>query len=194
MKDTMLRLIPFFLFSALSIAHGATIPPMVVTVTNAGGKVVYEGKTGANGAFATGNLEPGNYVVQFTSKKTPEKGAKFALSAVAGKNNVSSDSVAGERFTDPGVAMKIALAANSKITGQVAPAGMQTQPMASGKGKAKVDGPVKIINGKRYIWVRPQTSSLDGGQWVEENEAAAAQGSTRVLQSPQQPKTSGMRY
>jgi hypothetical protein len=187
------------LLPALSIAYAATIPTMEVTVTNAAGKVAYKGTTGANGTFVTGNLEPGNYVVEFDSKAKIAKGTSFAMSATAGKNIVSADSVAGEKFFNPGIAMRISVAGNMKLTGQVAPAGTlskQTQTTASGNGKSKYSGPVKIVNGKRYIWVLPYTGSVSGGHWVEEGspEALQAEG-VSGMQNSQPAKTSNpMKY
>ena len=155
---------------------------MQVTVKDAADKIVYKGTTTANGTFATGNLAPGNYVVVFDAKDKIDKGAKFALNATAGKYTVSADSEAGQKFVDQGVAMKVTVASSTKITGQVAPAGTlpkQTQTAASGKTK-KWNGPTKIVNGKRYIWIRPQTSSLGGGQWVEEGSPEAIQAESGV--------------
>jgi hypothetical protein len=187
------------LLPALSFVHAATIPAMEVTVTNAAGKVAYKGTISANGTFATGNLEPGNYVVEFDSKAKIAKGTNFAMSATAGKNTVSSDSVLGEKFINPGVAMRISVSGNMKITGQVAPAGTlskQPQTAASRNGKSKYSGPVKIVNGKRYIWVLPHSGSVEGGHWVEEGspEAMQAEGISGI-QNNQPAKTSNpMRY
>jgi hypothetical protein len=170
---------------------------MEVTVTNAAGKVAYKGTTSANGAFTTGNLEPGNYVVEFDSKAKIARGTNFALSATAGKNTVSSDSVAGEKFVSPGMAMRIAVSGSTKITGMVAPAGSlpkQTQAAANPKGK-KWDGPTKIVNGKKYIWIHPQASSLSGGHWVEEGSPEAIQAETNMVEGSQTaPRSSGMKY
>jgi hypothetical protein len=191
MKNTKI-LFWLLLLPAISFMHGATVPPMQVTVTNAAGKVLYKGTTSANGTFATGNLEPGNYVVQFDSKAKIAKGAKFALSASAGKYTVSADSEAGEKFVDPGVAMRVTVASSTKITGQVAAAGSlpkQTQAAPSGK---KYSGPVKIINGKRYIWVLPHTGSVEGGHWVEEGSPEAMQAEGGEVRTNAPPVRSSM--
>lgn len=183
----------------LSNAHGAAIPAMDVTVTSGGGKVVYKGTTNASGAFATGKLEPGTYVVQFVSRKSAAKNTKLSVTLTDGKNNVSADSVTGDRFADPGVVMKLSLETKVTVSGQIAPAGShpaQTQSAASANTKAKVDDrPVKIINGKRYVWVVPNTGSVAGGHWVEESQAAQ-NGNTRVLQKTNQtaPSSSSMHY
>lgn len=184
------------LLPAFSFAYAATIPSMEVTVTNAAGKVAYKGTISSDGSFATGNLEPGNYVVQFDAKGKIAKGAKFALSATAGKYNVSSDSVEGGKFVDSGVAMRISVAGKTKITGQVAAAGTlarQAQAGSNGNTKSKYTGPVKMINGKRHIWVTPHTGSVEGGHWVEEGSPEAAAG-TRVQQPNQPPQQAGMKY
>lgn len=193
---TQTILLSLLLLPALSLTRGATVPTMQVTVTNAGGKVVYQGTTSANGAFATGKLEPGNYVVQFISKKAAAKDSKLSLTLTDGKNNVGADAVAGDRFADPGVAMKLTVEAKVAVTGQVAPAGShpaQTQSVASASTKAKTSAPVKIINGKRYVWVVPNTGSVSGGHWVEESVAAQGE-NTRLLQrNPPSQSSNGMR-
>jgi hypothetical protein len=196
MKNTKV-LLWLLLLPAFSFMYAATVPPMQVTVTNAAGKVLYKGTTTANGTFATGNLEPGNYVVQFDSKGKIAKGAKFALSASAGKYTVSADSEPGEKFVDPGVAMRVTVASSTKITGQVAPAGTlpkQTQAVAGGNTK-KWNGPTKIINGKRYIWVVPYTGSVIGGHWVEEGspEAMQAENGGSIQGTPQPRSQAPMR-
>jgi hypothetical protein len=186
-----------FVLPALSFVHASIMPAMEVTVTNAAGKVAYKGTTSANGTFATGNLEPGNYVVEFDSKAKIAKGTNFLLSATAGKNTVGSDSVPGERFVNPGMAMRISVSGNTKITGSVAPAGSvpkQTQTAANGKAK-KWDGPTKIVNGKKYIWIHPQTSTLSGGHWVEEGSPEAIQAQTNMVEGSQPaPRNSSMKY
>src|SRR5205085_5434003 len=133
-----------------SIASAASIPALHVTVTNAAGKVAYKGTINSNGTFSTGSLAPGDYVVQFDSKSKVAKGNRFAISATAGKNPVGWNSVEGEKLVEPGIAVKIKVEKNSKITGQVAPAGtLSTQTAAANGGstKSKYSGPVKIING-----------------------------------------------
>jgi hypothetical protein len=120
MKNTtryILLSLPLFL---ISLGYGATVPTMDVTVSSANGKVAYKGTTNANGIFATGNVEPGNYVVEFHSKSAAVKGSKFGIAVSAGKNTVSADAVAGEKLAANGVAMKVAVTAGTKITGQVA--------------------------------------------------------------------------
>ena len=85
MKNTtrnILLSLPLFLSS---LGYGATVPTMDVTVSSANGKVAYKGTTNANGIFATGNLEPGNYVVEFHSKSAAVKGSKFGIAVSAGK-------------------------------------------------------------------------------------------------------------
>jgi hypothetical protein len=85
----------------------------------------------------------------------------------AGKKKVAADTVAGEKFAAGGVAMKVDVGAGLNITGQVASAGA-------------ADANVKIIKGKRYVWVKGgETGSNIGGHWVEEGSRAA--GNARTL-------------
>ena len=51
---------------AAGMAQGG-VSPVNVIVSDAGGKPAFQGMTNANGTFATTNLTPGNYVVQFKS-------------------------------------------------------------------------------------------------------------------------------
>ena len=167
MKTTMKILLPLLFIAVASLCHAAALPTLDVKISDAAGKVVYQGKTNASGTFATGNLQPGNYVVQFTAKNTSPKG-KYALSVTAGKNEMSADAVAVERFADPGVAMKVAVPSATKITGGVNAGGKAVASTgAAGKANVKDDREVKMINGKPHVWVLPNTGSVSGGHWVE---------------------------
>jgi len=163
MKNLSRNILLSLLALAASGAYGASLPAMDVTVSNPSGKLVYKGKVAANGTFSTGKLEPGNYVVEFNSKTPGPKGAQYAVVVSAGKKKVSADAVPGEKFAAGGVAMKVDVGPGLNLTGQVA-AGAITAP---GQSNARV----KIVNGKRYVWVGPETGSNMGGRWVEEGEA-----------------------
>ena len=146
---------------ALTIAHAAlafgALPQLNVIVSDASGKAAYKGTTDPRGTFATGTLQPGNYVVQFNSKSAEMKGKNYALFVSAGKKKVTADSVAGEKFTAGGVAMKIDVGAGLNITGQVTP-GLET----------KLDK-----NGKRMVWIPKMTGSNLPAHWAEEDSAEA---------------------
>ncbi len=92
-------------FSSMAFAAGDR--PMDVVVMNATGKVAFKGKTAGNGTFATGKLEPGNYVVQLNSKDASVKGAQYMVVVSAGKRKISADAVAGEKLMAGGVALKV---------------------------------------------------------------------------------------
>lgn len=132
---------------------------MEVTVSTAAGKVAFKGKTSTDGSFATGKLEPGSYVVQFSSTNATVKGQAYMVVVGAGKKKVSTESLAGEKFAAGGVAMKIDVGAGTNIAGQITDA-----RQAGAQGNSKV----KIVNGKRYVWQGPETGSNTGGRWVEE--------------------------
>jgi hypothetical protein len=158
-RNTMLSL----LLVGASAAFGG-VPSMNVTVFNARGQVVFKGATNANATFVTGNLEPGNYVVQFNSKSGAAKGNQYLLVISSGKKKVIADAVAGEKFTAGGVAMRLEVGPGLNIAGQVA-----NEQAVSLEGNPKV----KVINGRRYFWVTAETGSNLGGRWVEEGLAKA---------------------
>lgn len=142
-------------------AYSASVPALDVTVSDKGGKVAFKGKTNAQGTFATTQLTPGNYIVQFNSKNGALKGNQYAIVVSAGKKKVNADGVSGEKFAAGGVAMKVDVGAGMKVTGQVVDA------------KSQSNANVKIINGKRYVWVAGETGSNLGGRWVEEGSVSA---------------------
>jgi hypothetical protein len=142
------------LLSFLFVATGfAAVPEMKVIVSDANGNLVFKGTTNANSTFATGNLQPGNYVVQFNSNSKSVKGNQYLLVVSAGKKKVTANSVPGEMFNDAGVAMRVGVGKGLKITGKIAS--------------------VRLIDGKRYVWVAGETGSNLGGHWVEESVADA---------------------
>ncbi|MDQ6912431.1 MAG: carboxypeptidase-like regulatory domain-containing protein [Verrucomicrobiota bacterium] len=153
------------LFSFLLLATSAAyaVPSMHVTVSDPNGKPAYRGATNADGTFATGNLPPSQYVVQFTSKDAAATKDQYLLVISAGKKNLISNTFAGEKFTSGGAAVKLDLAAVGKISGQV----VSAQALAAAK--------VRIINGKRYRWVEAETGSNLRGHLAEEGRAGAHQ-------------------
>src|ERR1700730_8655499 len=132
MKKTIPSLVLSLLLAAVAIASGG-IPPVNVVVSDKGGKAAFKGATNTSGTFATSKLQPGNYVVQFTSSSAELKGKQYAVVVSAGKKKVSAN-VAGEKFAGGGVAMKVDVGAGLNITGQVA---AQTGP-TSKDGKKKM--------------------------------------------------------
>ena len=108
------------LFLVVAAGANGAIPPVNVTVSDAGGKLAYKGATKNNGAFATEKLQPGKYVVQFSSKNAALKGGSYSVVVSAGTKKVVANGVAGDKFLAGGVAMKVDVASNLNITGQVA--------------------------------------------------------------------------
>jgi hypothetical protein len=160
MKNTIRNTVLSLLLMAASFAYGG-IPPVKVSVSDAGGKAAYKGSTNATGAFATAKLPPGNYVVQFNSTSSELKGKKYALVVSAGKKKVSAD-VAGEKLAGGGVAMKVDVGAGLNITGQLAE---QTGPVSK--------------NGKKMVWIPPALGSNMPGHWAEEGSAEEVSSRTR---------------
>jgi hypothetical protein len=143
---------------AASMAYGAaSVPPMNVVVSDAGGKAAYKGSTNASGAFATTKLAAGNYVVQLRSASPAVKGNHYAVVLSAGTKKVAANAVAGEKLAGGGVALKVAVGAGMNITGQVA---------------AEANGAVNK-NGKKMVWIPPQLGSHQPGHWAEEGSPEA---------------------
>ena len=146
-----------------SAAYGG-VPSMNVIVSDASGKVAFKGATNGNATFATSNLAPGNYVVQFQSRNEALKGNQYLLVVSAGRKKVIADAVPGEKFHGGGVAMRVTVESGLRITGQVA----TDQTTAS----ARI-GRVMVIDGKRYVLVQARTGSNLGAHWEEESLAPA---------------------
>jgi hypothetical protein len=155
MKNMIRSAVASLLFIAACMAYGA-VPAMNVTVSDASGKAAFKGATNAQGTFATANLKPGNYVVQFNSNSAAVKGNHYAIVVSAGTKKVSAGAVPGEKFAGGGVALKVDVGAGLNITGQVA---------------TEANGAVK--NGKKMVWIPPQLGSHQPGHWVEEGSAEA---------------------
>jgi hypothetical protein len=151
------------LLGLVTTASGG-LPPVEVTVFDAGGKVAFKGRTSSHATFATRNLQPGNYVVQFNAKSAAVKGNYYLLVVSGGKKKVLATDVPGETLIGGGAAMKIDVGPGSQITGQIA----KEQAMAD-QGVSKS----RVIDGKRYVWVTAELGSNIQGRWVEEGLAPA---------------------
>ena len=154
-------LLAFFL-AGVTAAYGG-VPSMNVIVSDASGKVAFRGATNASAAFSTANLAPGDYVVQFHSKSETLKGNQYLLVVSAGTKKVIADDVAAEKFNGGGVAMRITVGAGLRITGQIAPNGAI---VSSDILK------IRVVDGKRYVWVKARTGSNLADHWEEEGLAA----------------------
>jgi hypothetical protein len=142
-----------------SDAHG-NVSGMDVTVSDAAGRLVYRGKTDAAGAFGTGRVAPGVYVVQLNAKKVALDRNDYGIFAAGGTHRVVADAVEGAKFASGGVAMRLKLKTATPIIGQVALGG--TSALGT-----------KIVDGTRYILMAPQTGSNIGPRWVEEGTQPA---------------------
>lgn len=161
---------------ALSLAVAgnvyANVGGLDVTVKQ-GGKAVFKGKTDTSGSFNTGALQPGGYSVEFRAPGSMNlKGQKLAISVTAGKGAPTQSSADGTHLQG-GVAMNVDVAKAGRLTGQVTQAGRMVEAKTP-EGMEKVKANVKIINGKRHVWVPAPIGSNMGGRWVEEGSEAAA--------------------
>ncbi len=147
-----------------SVSFAGVVPQMNVSIADASGKVVYRGKTDADGMLSTGKLRGGSYVVQFNSNDASVAGSSFALIAQAGREKTTANAVPGSQFTKGGVAMKLKVNDGMNISAYIAKA-----DVAGGTGNAKF----KIVDGRRYVWVpNAGIGSNMGGRWVEEGAAS----------------------
>lgn len=137
---------------ALSLAASSAfaIPSMKVTVFDAAGKPAFQGATGREGSFSTGRLNPGRYIVQFNAQPAAVTGQNFALIISSGKKKVVAESVAGAKFTGGGVAMRIEVGSDSKISGHITDAIM-----------TMVDE-----NGNKLVWIPQRTGSHLAAHWA----------------------------
>ena len=152
-------------FLGLTITvHGGSIPSIEVTVFSSNGKVAFKRPiNNANATFATGNLSPGDYVVQFNSRSVALKKNQYLLVVSAGKKKVIAAAVPEQQFTGGGAAMKIHVGPGTNITGQV----VDERTIAQGNRSNKY----RIIDGKRYVFVPSELGSNIGGKWVQEGLA-----------------------
>ena len=128
MKTALRNLFLLFVFVTASLASAA-VPPMRVIVSNASGELAFKGTTDANGTFATANLRPGHYVVQFKAKSADVKDSSFALIVSAGSKKVVANAVSGSMFTGGGVAMRVDVGDGLNITGNIASAAAGASPV-----------------------------------------------------------------
>ena len=142
------------------------VPPVNVTVVGGGGKASFKGVTDSKGYFATGNLSPGSYAVQFATDSSAVKGNNYSIVVSAGKKKVSAGPVMGEKFGKGGVAVKVDVGPGLNITGQIVTA---------------QSGPVK--DGKKMVWIPPQLGSHQPGHWAEEGSVEAVEAKARTLRS-----------
>jgi len=129
----------FSLGLVLAAVMYAGAPPINVCVSDEGGRVAFKEVVDAGRPFVTGNLKPGNYVVQFNSSSLALKGNQYFVVVSAGSKKVVADSVSGEKF-EGGVAVRVAVGPGLRITGQIAQEGVSV---------ADRDRVVRIIDRER---------------------------------------------
>ena len=164
MTTHMLSRLPFMrwaivLLLGLASAAYAAVPPMEVTVFDASGRVAFKSPVNANSTFATRELQPGKYVVQFNTKSAVVKTNQYLLVVSAGKKKVIATAVPGQHFIGGGVAMKVNVGPGLRITGQIA-----NDQTTADQGSSKY----RVIDGRRYFWVTTELGSNLGGHWQEE--------------------------
>jgi hypothetical protein len=144
------------LAASASVAWGA-MPQINVTVLSSSGKTTFKGATNANGSFASGKLEPGEYVVQFNSKNAPKTG-RYALIASAGKEKVVANGIPGEKLV-AGVAVTIRVGSGLNVTAQITAEDKNSAPIGR--------------NGKLMVWIPKRIGSNLAPHWAESDSAEA---------------------
>ena len=171
---TPLRVLIMALAIAATGSTLASVPGLDVTVKK-NGKAFYHGKTDTSGSFTTNSLEPGAYSVELRAPKSMNlKGQKLAIALSTGKGAPRQSNTDGAHLQG-GVAVNVEVAKTAKLTGQVTQgARVAAESSKAPEGMEKVKANVKIINGKRHVWVPGPIGSNVGGRWVEEGSEAAA--------------------
>ena len=145
---------------AVTTSSGANMSGVEITAKEKRtGKVVYQGKTDNAGKFATSTLQPGKYLIELRSKQP--QGFQVALGGAKSAKQVSAKD---------GLAFDVEVDHAAKVNGKVTAAPMSA---AQQQAAAKANKNVRIINGKRYVWVRGEIGSHMGGKWIPEEEAEA---------------------
>lgn len=172
MKPSLRNILVVVALAAAGTAQAANIPAVDVTVKK-NGKAVSQVKTDANGSFTIGNLEPGAYSVELRSPRSVTlKGQQLSISITAGKQAPRQSEAKGEHLQS-GVALNVEVEKSGKLIGQVSSQGRAAKK-AVPAGMEEVKANIKVINGKRHVWVPGPIGSNMGGKWAEEGSDAAA--------------------
>jgi hypothetical protein len=153
------------LVASVSVASAAISDIQVTVAKDPGGAVAYKGKVDAKGNFATAELPPGSYAVVFTSKAPDLKSEQLSLRVTGGKQKMAADGVEGAKLAGR-------RRRHEDRSGKGIAPEWQHHQRQGGElaGREQGNTKVKIVNGKRYYWMRPETGSNMGGRWVEESE------------------------
>ena len=160
---TVVRTLVALMLVIGSFAQGG-VPAIKVSVSDASGKAAYKGVTSASGTFATPPLQPGRYVVQFSSA-TALKGIRYTLVVAAGKKKVAANAIQAEKLAGAGVAMKIEVGSGVNITGQVAAEDKNSAPIGH--------------NGKPMVWIAQKIGSNLAPHWAESDSSEAKEAQTQ---------------
>ena len=178
---TLRNILLISLTFASAAAYAATGSGAIkVSVKEQGsGKVLYQGATDGGGNFKTSNLPPGAYTIEFRpdAKDTAANQLTVALGGIKGPAKQSA--ISG------GLAVNVEVSPASRISGKGTtshgaataqsnerrPREFASDRAASGVEKVKAN--VKVVNGKRYVWVPAEIGSNMGGKWVEEGTEGA---------------------
>jgi hypothetical protein len=155
MKKILRTAVVGLVVAAGSFAYAA-VPEMRVVVSDSSGYAAYKGTTDSKGAFVTGSLKPGHYVVQFNAKRNEVEGRNYALVVSAGSTKVVASAVAGEKFAGGGVAMRIEAPGGAKMVGLVS-SDLQTM----------------MKDGKLLVWIPQRIGSHLPAHWAEADSADA---------------------
>ena len=113
--------------------------------------------------------------MEFRAANVPAlKGQQLSISVTAGKQPPRQANASGKHLGG-GVAINVDVARPSKLSGTISSGGAAAaETTKAPEGYEKVKANVKVINGKRYVWVPGAIGSNMGGKWVEEGTEGAA--------------------
>lgn len=154
------------LIALATAVHGA---PSAAEIS----KVVFQGATNPAGQFTTASLPPGAYNVEFRAPKSINlQGQTLSISVSAGKAAPREANAEGGHMQS-GVGVSVELAKASPLAGKVTLKGGTQVSVQTPKAQESVNANIKVVNGKRYIWVPGSVGSNIGGKWVEEGTEGA---------------------
>lgn len=173
MKKMLRNLFIVAAAGCISAAHAAPeVGGIDVTVRRQDGKVAYQGRTDGAGSFATGQLSRGAYTLEVRAKNAASfRGSDVLIAVSAGRGSAVTESgVPGDKFGS-GVAMNFQVTRPSSLQGQVSTGALGAAIAGANRAAVPNSSGVRIINGKRYVWMPQEVGSQMGGRWVMEGSS-----------------------
>ena len=175
MKHSLRTLLVVCAAAAVATSNAANLAGIDVIVKK-DGKTVSRARTDNSGNFATANLEPGSYNVEFRAQNASAlRGQQLAITVAAGKQKPRQATASGKHLGG-GVAIAMEVPKSAKLSGRIirTRAEVAQATIKVPEGMEAVKANVKVINGKQHVWVPAPIGSNMGGRWVEAGTEGAA--------------------